>query len=36
MSPSLVNFLLSLVAGGLVVGLGAGALTLISRIDRIR
>ncbi|WP_287128157.1 photosystem II reaction center X protein [Candidatus Cyanaurora vandensis] len=36
MTPSLVNFLLSLVAGGIVVGLGALGLTLVSRIDRIR
>lgn len=35
MTPSLGNFISSLIAGGIVVGLIAGALIIISRSDRI-
>lgn len=36
MTPTLSNFLWSLFWGGAFLALGAGALTVISRIDRIR
>ncbi len=36
MTASLTNFLLSVVAGLAIIAIGAGALTFISRIDRIR
>jgi hypothetical protein len=35
MTPSLANFLSSLIAGGLVVGVIAAALIVISRSDRV-
>jgi len=36
MTASLANFLWSIFWGGVVVGVGAAAVTLISRLDRIR
>jgi hypothetical protein len=35
MTPSLANFLSSLIAGGIVVGFIAAALIVISRSDRV-
>ncbi|AGY60002.1 photosystem II reaction center X protein [Gloeobacter kilaueensis] len=36
MTPTLSNFLWSIFWGGAVVAIGAAALTVISRLDRIR
>jgi hypothetical protein len=35
MTPSLANFISSLIAGGVVVGIIAAALIIISKSDRI-
>jgi hypothetical protein len=35
MTPSLANFISSLIAGGIVVGVIAAALIVISRSDRV-